>query len=406
MSRLAVAVVLALVLPLLAGPAGVATAQSGETVTLTVAVRDRAGDLVADADLDVEWDGGSTTATTAANGRAFVDVPAGATVRITVNHPRYLREDPFVLADVSEREVSVTVYRKSTIRLEVSDPNGSVADASVLIERGGLDVATGTTDANGVFETGVIRAGDYTVTVTKPGYYNRTKPLAVEGDVTNRVALRPGSVDVTVRVTDPHFDPATPVADASVALEGVATDRTDPDGTVTVTAPVNTETTLRVTKSSYRTVTRRVRIGEANDTVAVGLSRTPSLTVEVVAQRVVAGERVLLTATDAYGDPATGVTVTLDGDQVGTTDADGELAVRIDDPGTHTLRASTDGTQSNELTVEAIAADGATATPTANATPTATATPTGTGDGAPGFTPALAVVAVLATAFLLRARQD
>ncbi|MFB6103301.1 MAG: carboxypeptidase regulatory-like domain-containing protein [Haloplanus sp.] len=412
MSRVAPFLGVLLILSLVAGPSGV-IAQSDRTVTVTVAVRDRAGNPVDGADLDVTWDGGSTTATTAGNGKAFVDVPAGARVTVAVNHPQYVRTDPYVISDASERAVEVTVYRKSSIRLEVSGPDGPIAGASVLVERGGLDVATGTTNDRGVFESSVIRAGDYSITVTKSGYYTRRKPLSVEGDVTNRVALRPGTVDVTVRVVDPHFDPATPVAGANVTLDGIATEHTGRSGNVTVDAPVNTRTTLRVTRPGYRSVTRELRINETNTTVSVGLSRPPSLSLRVVSSRMVAGERILVTATDAYGDPVVGARVTLDGERVGTTDTDGELAVRIEEPGTHTLQAATSDRTSNEVQIEAIAPDrDVTGTPTetvdpsptASATVTPTPTPTATGLVSPGFTPALAVLAILGAALLFRRR--
>ncbi|GAB6861537.1 hypothetical protein ACFR97_04725 [Haloplanus litoreus] len=402
---LCVALVLSIVVP----AAGPVVAQSdGGTVTVTLAVRDSDGDPVADAELDVEWSDGSTTATTAGNGKAFVDVPDGARLSISVTHPRYIRSSPYVVQSASEREVTVDVFRKSTLRLEVNGPNGSVADASVLVERGGLDVATGSTGPDGVFETDVIQAGDYTVTVTKPGYYVRQKPIRIEGDITNRIALRPGSVTVRVTVDDPHFDPPRPVDESRVALQGVGTARTDADGNATLEVPVNTPTTLRVSKSGYRTVTRDLTVGEENTSLEADLSRTPDLTASVTNDRLVAGTRALLEVTNAYGEPASGVTVTLDGDRVGTTDADGELAVRIADPGEHTLRASRGGVTSNAVTVEAIDADGATPTPTAEPTATATETPTETptetGAGGPGFTPAAAVLAVFTVGFLLRRR--
>jgi PGF-CTERM protein len=402
MSRVAAVLVVSVLASLVAVPTGIAAAQSDDTVTLTVSIRDRTGDPIGGAELDATWDGGETTATTASNGKAFVDVPDGAEVRIAVTHPSYLRTSPFVLDDASEREVGITVYRKSTVRLEVTDANGAVTDASVLIERGGLDVAVGTTGAGGVFESDVIQAGDYTVTVTKPGYYDRTKSLTVRGDVTNRVALRPGSVNVTVEVVDPHFDPPRPVSDATVTLDGVATATSSGTGEIRVGAPVNTPTTLSVTKSGYRTVDRGLTVGERDVTLSVDLSRAPSLTIDVVGRRMVAGERILVTATDAYDDPVAGATVSLDGDTVGTTDVDGELAVPVDDPGTHTLRASSDGRTSNELVIEAIAAGGdePTATPTATRTSTATGTPTESDVSAPGFTAALAVLAVLGAGYL------
>ncbi|MFB6196333.1 MAG: carboxypeptidase regulatory-like domain-containing protein [Haloplanus sp.] len=394
-----------LVVALVVGPALPAVAQSdGEMVTVTVAVRNTEGAPVDDADLDVTWDGGSTTATTAGNGKAFVDVPAGADVTVSIDHPEYVRDNPYVISDASERTVEITVYRESSLHLEVSGPDGPVAGATVLVERGGLDVATGTTDENGVFETGVLQAGDYTLTVTKAGYYTRRKPIRIEGDVSNRVALRPGSVAVDITVVDPTFDPPRPVSGAAVNLTGITTERSGRNGSITVRAPVNTRTTLRVTKRGYRSVSRTVRIGETNASLTVDISRTPSLTLEAANDRIVAGERAVLTLTDAYGDPVAGASILLDGERIGTTDADGELAVPIYDPGRYTLQARVDGRTSNEVRIEVIGEGtptptepAATQTPTPTATATRTPTPTATTTGgAPGFTPLNAVFAVVA----------
>lgn len=400
-TALAVTLAVALVL----APAGIAAAQGGGTVTVTVALNDTDGDPVGNADLDAEWDGGSATATTASNGKAFLDVPEGAEVRVTVDHENYLREDPYVVQSASEREVSVRVYRKSAIRLEVSSDEGAVDDASVLIERGGLDVETGTTGENGVYETGVIREGDYDVTISKTGYFTRRKTLRAEGEITNRVALTRGSVPVRVDVADPQTD--APVADANVTFDGVGTAHTGGNGVATIETPVNTQSTLRVTKADYRTVSRDLSVGEEQTEVSVSLSRTPSLTVSAVNERVLAGERVALSVTDAYGNPATGVTVTLDGDAVGTTDDEGEIAVRIDGPGEHALRATDDGVTSDPVSVEAVDVDGteaaSTGTTAAAGTPSATETPTATTTStSPGFTPVAAVLAVLAVGLFCR----
>lgn len=398
MSRIAASLCVVLVLSLVAP--GVATAQSSETVTVTVAVRDQADNPISNAELDVEWNGGSTTATTASNGKAFVDVPEGAEVTIRVTHPRYVRNRPFVISSASETEVEVEVYRKSSVRLEVNDDDGPVEDARVLIERGGLDVQTGQTNANGVFTSGTLQAGSYSVTISKPGYYVRRKSLDVEGDITNRVALRRGTTNVNVRVVDPHFDPARPVSNAVVDFGDDTSGRTDRGGTLSVTVPVNTERTLRATKDGYRTVERSLQVGEEPENVSIRLSRTPSITLEATNERIVAGERVILTATNAYGEPATVATVYLGGERVGTTDGDGEAAIRLSEPGTHTLYVTRNDVRSNEVQIEAIAAGGevtptATASSTETDTPTATDTPTETADTSPGFTPALAVLALL-----------
>jgi len=400
--------VLCITLLLLVAPVAPVAAQSGETATLTVTVRDADGDPVADADLDATWSDGSTTATTAANGKAFVDVPVGAEVEIAVTNPRYLRNSPYVVDSASEREVEITVYRRSSVRLEVNDDDGSVDDASVRIERGGLTYQTGTTGPDGVFESDDLQAGTYTIVVSKPGYATRRKSIDIEGSITNRVALRRGSVPVTVRVGDPYFDPPRPVSGATVTLADVATDRTNRTGNVTVTAPVNTEYTLRVTRDGYRTVEREVTVDETAETVTVDLTRTRSITLEAVNERVVAGERTVLRATNAYSDGAAVAAVFLDGERVGTTDGSGEVTVRIADPGTHTLYVSKDGVRSNEVQVEAIGADGTAtsgAAETERTDATATGTPTATTGTSPGFGALPALFAVLSLLALARRRR-
>ncbi|WP_299331910.1 carboxypeptidase regulatory-like domain-containing protein [Haloplanus sp.] len=404
-AHIVVALTVALALASVVGVAGTAVAQSGETVTVTVAVRDSAGNPISDADIDAEWDGGSTTATTAGNGKAFIDVPEGTEVSVEVEHPRYVRTSPYTIADASEREVEVEVFRKSSVRLEVSDDDGPVGNAEVLIERGGLEITTGTTDSDGVYESDIIQAGDYRVTIRKPGYYTEQKSLEIDGNVTNRVALRAGSVSVDVTVIDPHFDSPRSVNDAQVNLTGFATSRTGPDGRTVLGTPVNVRTTLQVDKEGYRGKSRDVRIGESDTNVTVEISREPSLTIEATNERIVTGERVPVVVANAYGEPAPGVTITLDGDTVGTTDTEGEFAARINESGGHTLRATDGGVRSNEVSVEAIAPPGSdTATP-ASPTPDATATAaTETEAVTPGFTAVIAVFALLSAAFLLRRR--
>jgi PGF-CTERM protein len=407
-AHIVAALAIALTLAPIAGVAGTAVAQSGETITVTVAVRDSAGNPIGGADIDAEWDDGSTTATTASNGKAFVDVPEGAEVSITIEHPRYVRTSPYTISEASEREVEVEVFRKSSVRLEVSDEDGPVEDAEVLIERGGLDITTGTTGPNGVYESDVIQAGEYQITVRKPGYYVRRKSLDVDGDVTNRVSMRAGSVSVDVTVVDPHFDSPRSVDGARVNLTGFATSRTGPNGQTVLGTPVNVRTTLRVDKEGYRGKSRDVRVGESDMNVTVEMSREPSLTVEATNERVVAGERAPVSVTNAYGEPASGVTVTLDGEAVGTTGEDGEFAVPVNESGEHTIQATRDGVRSNEVGVEAIAppsdATATAASPTPDGTATATTTPTETEAVTPGFTAAIATLALLSVAFLLRRR--
>ncbi|MFB6107972.1 MAG: PGF-CTERM sorting domain-containing protein [Haloplanus sp.] len=249
--------------------------------------------------------------------------------------------------------------------------------------------------------------------MSKDGYYEKSKSLLVDGDVTNTFAVKSGSVTVEFTVVDPHFDPPEAVQDAKIQLSGIGTLTTLRSGEASTRVPVNTEIEINVTKSGYGTASRRLQIEESDEQVSLSISRVPSLHLESTNQRVVAGERVVVTVTDQYGDPVEGATITLDGETAGQTNADGQLAVRVDDPGSHVIAAKTGRISSNSVRVEAISGDTATPTPTtASPTPTPTATPTATPVGTttetglvgPGFTPALAVLALLAAAFLLRRR--
>ncbi|MFB6107971.1 MAG: hypothetical protein ABEJ82_03900 [Haloplanus sp.] len=155
--KVAVAFVLALVVTV-AG-VGPAAAQS-ETVTLTVSVVDRAGDPVGNARLTAEWDGGSRSATTASNGKAFVDVPAGADVALSISHPDYVRNYPLSVEDATERDVRMEVARKGSATVRVTDADGVVTGATVTMRKDLHDVASGTTDASGEFHSGTIEQGN------------------------------------------------------------------------------------------------------------------------------------------------------------------------------------------------------------------------------------------------------
>lgn len=68
-----------------AATGAVGAASQADEVTMEVEVVDRGGNPLDGADLTASWEGGSDEATTAGNGRAFVDVPEGANVTITVD---------------------------------------------------------------------------------------------------------------------------------------------------------------------------------------------------------------------------------------------------------------------------------------------------------------------------------
>lgn len=400
------------VLLLLVTPASaVGTTDTARMVTLTVSVENQSGEPVANAELTAVWENGSTTATTASNGKAFVDVQKGADVTIALSHPDYIRNHPYAVSNASEQSVTVPVSQRGQLTVAVADDAGRVGNADVVLRKDGRIAARGPTDGSGVFSSGDVEQGQYTVSVVKSGYYRNTTTVQVEESTETRVAVESGTVTLTVAVRDPHFSPAAPLSSATVEIESIGQVQTLAGGQTSVSVPVNTDFSLTVTRDGYETVTETVRVRESDRRVNVSLSRTPSLTVDPQNRRVVAGESVIVEVVNEYNESVEDATVSLDDEPVGTTGDNGRVTVPIEDPGTHTLVAATDGLRSSPVTIEAIASEDGTTTATATPTATATATetesptPTETDVGGPGFTTMSAVLALVAGIALLMLRR-
>lgn len=393
-----VAVVALLVLVSLAQPAVAAD------VTLTVSVVDDSGSAVADAELTAEWSGGSATQTTASNGKAFVDVPEGENVTLQVAHDDYVRNHAVRVVDADGGDVELTVHEKAETTASVVDGNGPVADAEVRFEKDGRVAAEGETDADGEFATGTVEAGEYDVRVEKPGYYVERTTVAVENDTDTEIAVERGSVVVDFNVTDDHFDPPRAVAGATVTVDGFGSVNTLDDGQNSLRLPVNTEFSVTAEKDGYENASGSVAVAEEPREANFTIQRAPSLVLETVSDRVVAGERVRLEVVGEYGAPVADATVHLDGEAVGETDDEGVLLATVEFGGEHEFVAEKGQLESNPVTVEAI---GDTPTPTPSPTPNATATPT-PGDssvGMPGFEFVVALAGVVLGALVFVRRR-
>jgi hypothetical protein len=346
-----VLLVTALILGAVGGPVvGVAGAQE---VTLTVTVVTAAGDPVSGADLTVTWDDGSDTVTTRSSGQALVDVPEGADVTIEVDHPGYVRNELYTVTDASQEEVEVTVYQKSSLSLAVSDADGPVEGVRVVLRKGGAVVEVLSTDARGEVESGVIEAGEYTVNLFEPGYYQQVVALTIRGDTSDEVEVERGSVSVEFRVFDDNFDPPQPVANANIRGDDFSV-ATGSDGRREVSVPVNTDQTVTVEKEGYDTVERSIAVREQNLEVEINTRKQDVVHVAVSNERIVVGESVQVTVTDQYGEPRPEATVYLDGESVGSPDNQGVLRVEIESGGEHTLFAQSDQLSSERLTVTGI----------------------------------------------------
>ena len=397
------------VFPVGAAAAGSAAVQ--DQTTLTVSVVSQGGAQLGGVTIVATWEGGESTATTASNGKAFVDVPRGADVNLTISSDRFIRNAPVTVEDASAQEVTVEVARRGSVTVATTSTEGPVENVSVRLLRDGEAVVSGQTDAEGTFSSGVLEQGQYTLVAEKRGYYtNRTEFRIDSEDDREELPMRAGSIPVEVRVLDDHFDDPRPVNNATVRFGDVGTSRTT-SGTAVFAVPVNTDHVVGVNKPGYDSARRRYSAEESPDRIRLNIQREPALVLDPVNERVVVGESTTVTVVDEYDNPVANATVSIDGEDVARTDADGEARITIERSGNLTVRASTDDVESPGVTVIGVAVDGGTATAsttapsTATATPSSTPVPTTTAVSLPGFGPAVAALGVVLAALLLARRE-
>ncbi|WP_436923552.1 PGF-CTERM sorting domain-containing protein [Halosimplex amylolyticum] len=385
---------------------GVGATTTTDTVTLTVTVVDQGGNPLGDAQLSATWDGGGpVNRTTAGNGKAFIDVAEGADVTIRVDHPHYVRNEPYVVEDASASDVTIEVAREGQATIAVDDGSAAVDNAIVRMFHDGRPVVNARTAADGTFTTGEIEQGNYTLITFKEGYLRNRTTLTVDGEVREQMRIERGSVLVTFSVDDDHFDPPQPVTDANVTVPNVADVTTQGSGSVTVSVPVNDAYDVTVTKPGYESVTERLSVRESQTTLNATIQRTPTIRVSADSDRVVVGEPVRVTVTDEYGNPVSGASVSAGDSQAGETDEEGVVRVPVETAGNVTISAESEDRE-DSVTIEGVQ-PGGDDTPTATATSTATATDSSTGTdsaGGPGFGAAGALVALLLGAIAARRR--
>ncbi|MEF8852460.1 MAG: carboxypeptidase regulatory-like domain-containing protein [Haloarculaceae archaeon] len=380
-----------------ASESGVAASQ--DDVTLTVTVVDQSGNPLDDVKLSATWDGGGpVNATTAGNGKAFLDVPEGADVAIRTDRSFYVRNRPYVVENATEREVTIEMAQRGRATVVVRDENGRVENAIVRMFQDGRPVINERTGADGTFTTPDIERDEYTLITFKEGYLRNKTKVTVDGRVEQTMTIEQSTVLATFSVTDDHFDPPRPLTNANVSLRGIADVTTQSSGRVTISVPVNDRYEVEVTKPGYGTVTRELEVDESDASLNVSIQRTPAISIRTDNQRVVVGEPVRVTVTDEYGTPVPNATVSLNGTTVAETNSEGVASATVERAGNQTIRASADGLEASAVV------EGVEPAPDETPTPTPTATPTTVADGA-GMGLVAAVLALLVVAVLARQRR-
>lgn len=343
-----------------------------QDVEVTFAVVDLDGDPVDGATVLARWNGGSDERTTLSNGEVSFDVPSGARVSLTVEHPDFTRNDPYVARNVTGGAYTVEVRPAGRLRVVTTDQTGTIDDARVTVTGNGTVVAEGTTSASGAFSTGQVERGSYRIDVVAPGHRNVSRTVNVTGTNTTEIRLETLQVQLTVVVRDPRFDPPRPIEDVIVETDRLGNGVTDADGRVRFGVAANTQVRFRTVRRNYRAIEQTVYVGGTSRRVRVNASRMPILGLSVPERQVTAGETLTVRVTDAYGRSATNVTVRLDDRAVGRTDADGRLDVTFPTPGRYTVVGKRNGTTSNTETVIVEASAETTTTEPETATTTTT----------------------------------
>ncbi|WP_198560197.1 carboxypeptidase regulatory-like domain-containing protein [Haloarcula sp. Atlit-47R] len=402
----------AVLLALLVGAGVVAGTAAGQSqVTLTVTVVDGDGDPLSGIDISATWDGGAggpSNETTRANGQALIDVPEGADVMLQIDDGEYVRNVPYVVEDAEAESVEIMVSEAATATVSAVTADGQPAEtARIRLYRDGNYVVDRNAGSDGTITTQPVEEGEYSVIVTKPGFYRNLTTVSVSGETTATVRISEGSVLLQAEVVDDHFNDSRPIRDATVQVESDnGFDGTVPtlsDGTASVSVPVNDRYALTVTKEGYETVERRVRVAEDETSVDVEIRRTPEITLTPDNRQVIVDANVRFTVTNEYDDPVANVTVSRNGTEVGETDADGEVTATVPTAGNVTFTA-TAGDLTTTTNVTAFRPDEEATTGGAATTPARTATETTDGSG-PGFTVAVTIAALVAVAVLARRRR-
>ena len=376
-----------------------------DQVTLTVSVADQDGDAVGGVTVEAAWETdsgetGTATGTTASNGNVLLDVPEGSSVELDVDDDTYVRNRPLEIENASGAEVDLGVTRSGTATVTVlDDQNRSQADARVTVREDGRSVDRGETGSDGTYETARLERGTYNVTVVKPGYYETEREVTVSLNTETTIAIERGTVTLDVRALDDHFDPPEPIENGSVRVTSSVFEGevSVTEGTTSLNVPVNAAYTVEVVTDGYDASPERIRVRESAASVNATAQRTPALSVTPANERVLVGETTRVTVRNAYEEPVDGTTVEVDGEEVGETDARGEIEVPISSAGDRTIVASDGDIESDPVTVEGVET-AEEADPGANGSDDDDDDSGQTDDGAPGFGVVAALLALLAAA--------
>ena len=304
-------------------PAAVATSTLSGTVTSS------AGGALAGVSVAV---GGVASGTTNANGAYTISgIPAGS-YNVAFTRSGYSVQSRAVDLTTSKTVSLALTPLVTTVTLSgtvTSCAGGALAGASVAV--GG--VASGTTNANGVYSISGIPAGSYNVTFTRSGYSAQSRAVDLTTSETVSLALTPLVTTVTLTGTVTSSDGGA-LAGASVAVGGVASGTTDANGAYSIPGIVSGSYTVTYSRSGYvpQSLVVDLSVSRSRSFALAPVDSTPPVTTSDVQSSYVGSATVHLNAADNGGSGVAHTYYRLDG----AAQVEG-TSVTVSDVGTHTL---------------------------------------------------------------------
>lgn len=332
-------------------PAAVEATAAQDLGTVQVTVVDRSGEGLGGIEVTASWDGGEVTESTRTNGQALIDVPVDEEIEFTVSDPdgEYVRNhQPVEVSDAADEQVSIEMAEPGDIELSVVDTNGDPVEGvelTVSHENDFRTVERVSTGADGTAVVSDVEQRSYDVEALRAGYNAAETTVELDGsDVTETLEIESNRVNVDFAVTDDHFEPAVPLEGAIIDIAGFGTlPPTFSDGTQNQDLPVNDEYEITVDKEGYDPVETTLDVGEEPTSLNVSIQRTPAITIDQLQDSVVVDQPTLVTITNAYDEPVSGASVSLNDELVGETDAQGQIVFNVTATGENDLSASYEG---------------------------------------------------------------
>lgn len=331
-----------------------AATQQADLVEAEIIVEDRNGDRLSDIEVTASWGDGQTASdTTTSQGRVLLDVPADQRVAFTVNDTddEYVRnlQPRLIRPSTLDGPLTIQMALRGQIEFTVVDADGQpIQDARLRLTHADnpRTVETVFTDADGSVGVSGIEQRTYSVGVLRAGYNTTEATVDLSSEsTTSSIELQSNRVTVDFTVVDDHFEEPRPLDGVTIDVPklGGSPIPTDENGQTQARLPVNDDYQLTVQLDGYQETTTVLPLGQVPTEIELQTQRDPSISINQLQNAIVVGQPTQVTVTNTYEEPVENAVVSLNGETVGQTDAQGQIVFNITQAGNNTIEASANG---------------------------------------------------------------